>query len=148
MIKDVNRRFDDCSVPPKIRQTLLHWDYELVENYFLWFIFWPKKLFSFLTLLWFKISFVYTKISFIHVKINYNWFNRQALLQKADDRYHNCGGEEKAAEDDFENKELLKEKANNKYRNLSDKEKEAKRKYGKNRYKSMKKKWKNKLKEY
>ena len=61
-------------------------------------------------------------------------------MQKADDRYHNCGGEEKATEDDFENKELLKEKANNKYRNLSDKEKEAKRKYGKNRYKSMKKK--------
>ena len=61
-------------------------------------------------------------------------------MQKADDKYHNCGGEEKAAEDDFENKELLKEKANNKYRNLSDKEKEAKRKYGKNRYKSMKKK--------
>ena len=59
MIKNVNGRFDDSSVSPKIRQTLLHWDYELVENYFLRFIFWPKR---------FKISFVYTKISFVHVK--------------------------------------------------------------------------------
>ena len=87
----------------------------------------------------FKISFVYTKISFVHVKKNYYWFNRQESLQKANDRYHNCGGEEKAGEDDFENKELLKEKSNNKYRNLSDKEKVAKREYGQNRYKNMKK---------
>ena len=32
MIKDVNGRFDDYSVSPKIRQILLHWDYELVED--------------------------------------------------------------------------------------------------------------------
>ena len=30
MIKDVNGRFDDCSITPKIRQILLHWGYELV----------------------------------------------------------------------------------------------------------------------
>ena len=34
MIKDVNSRFDDYSIPPKVRQILLHWDYELFENDF------------------------------------------------------------------------------------------------------------------
>ena len=32
MIKDVNGRFDDCSVSPKIRQILLHSGYEIIEN--------------------------------------------------------------------------------------------------------------------
>ena len=32
MIKDKGVKFDDFSVSPKIRQTLLHWGYELVES--------------------------------------------------------------------------------------------------------------------
>ena len=32
MIKDVNGKFDDYSKSPKIRQTLLHWSYELTEK--------------------------------------------------------------------------------------------------------------------
>ena len=32
MIRDVNGRFDDYSISPKIRQIVLHWDQELVEN--------------------------------------------------------------------------------------------------------------------
>ena len=32
MIKDVGGNFDDYSISPKIRQILLHWDYELVES--------------------------------------------------------------------------------------------------------------------
>ena len=32
MIKDVNCRFDDYSISPIIRQILLLWGYELVEN--------------------------------------------------------------------------------------------------------------------
>ena len=32
MIKDVNDRFDNYSISPKIRQILLHWRYELVED--------------------------------------------------------------------------------------------------------------------
>ena len=32
MIKDVNGRFDDYSISPKIRQILLHWGYESVEH--------------------------------------------------------------------------------------------------------------------
>ena len=31
-IKDVNGKFDDYSISPKIRQILLHWGYELVES--------------------------------------------------------------------------------------------------------------------
>ena len=32
MMKDVNGRFDDYSISPVIRQVLLHWVYELVED--------------------------------------------------------------------------------------------------------------------
>ena len=32
MIKDINGRFDVCSISPKIRQILFHWDYGLAEN--------------------------------------------------------------------------------------------------------------------
>ena len=32
MIKNVNGRFDDYSISPKIRKILLHWRYELVES--------------------------------------------------------------------------------------------------------------------
>ena len=36
--------------------------------------------------------------------MNYHIFNRQELLQKAKDIYHNCGVEEKAAKYYIENK--------------------------------------------
>ena len=39
MIKDVNGRFDDYSISPKIRQILLYWGYEFVANDLLWFFF-------------------------------------------------------------------------------------------------------------
>ena len=32
IIKNANGTFDDYSISPKIRQILLHWGYELVEN--------------------------------------------------------------------------------------------------------------------
>ena len=32
MMRDANSRFDDYSISPKIRQTLLHWGYEFVES--------------------------------------------------------------------------------------------------------------------
>ena len=35
MIKDAGGKFDEYSVLPKMRQILLHWDYELTEKYFL-----------------------------------------------------------------------------------------------------------------
>ena len=66
------------------------------------------------------------------------WFNRQELLEKANDRYHDGGGKEKTVEYYIANKDLQKEKANSKYRNLSEEEKESKREYNRNRYKNVK----------
>ena len=66
--------------------------------------------------------------------MSHDQFNKQELLQKAKDRYHNCGSKKEAAENYIANKDVLKEKANNKYRNWSEEEKEAKREYGRNRY--------------
>ena len=34
MIRDAGRKFDDCSILPKIRQILLHSGYKLIENDF------------------------------------------------------------------------------------------------------------------
>ena len=72
--------------------------------------------------------------------MSYYQFNRQELLQKAKNRYHNCGGKEKAAEFYIQNKEVIKANAANNYRNLSEEEKEAKREYGRNGYRNMIKK--------
>ena len=66
------------------------------------------------------------------------WFNRQELLEKAKDRYHDGGGKEKTVEYYIANKDLQKEKANSKYRNLSEEEEESKREYNRNRYKNVK----------
>ena len=68
------------------------------------------------------------------------WFNRQKLLQKAEEKYHNCGGKEKSAEFYQTKEDVIKEKANNKYKSLTEEEKEAKTQYSKNRYQKMKKK--------
>ena len=35
MIRDAGSKFDDYSILPKIRQILLHWEYELTEKDFL-----------------------------------------------------------------------------------------------------------------
>ena len=42
--------------------------------------------------------------------MRYYWFNRQELLQKAKEKYDNCGGKEKASECKKKNL-LIKEKA-------------------------------------
>ena len=34
MIRDAGSKFDDYSISPKIRQILLHWNYELIEKDF------------------------------------------------------------------------------------------------------------------
>ena len=34
MIKNSGGKFDDYSIPPKIRQILLHWGYELIKKDF------------------------------------------------------------------------------------------------------------------
>ena len=47
---------------------------------------------------------------FVHVKMSYFWYNRQELLQKAKDKYLNCGGKEKAVGYYLKNKNVIKEK--------------------------------------
>ena len=42
--------------------------------------------------------------------MRYYWFNRQELLQKVKDKYHNCGDKEKAAEYYLEYKDVSKNK--------------------------------------
>ena len=59
--------------------------------------------------------------------MSYYWFNRQELFQKAEEKYHNCVGKEKAAEYYIKNKDVVKENANNMYNNLSKEQKEAKK---------------------
>ena len=59
--------------------------------------------------------------------MGYYWFNRQKLLIKAKNKYHNCGGKEKTAEYYLKNKDVIKEKTNDKYKNLSEEEEEIKR---------------------
>ena len=39
IIKNVDARFDDYSISPKIRQILLHWRFELIENDLWFFLF-------------------------------------------------------------------------------------------------------------
>ena len=70
------------------------------------------------------------------IKISYYWFNRKELLEKAEDRYHNHDSKKEAAEYCISNQDFMKEKAKNK---LPEEAKEAKRGYGRNRYKTMKK---------
>ena len=55
--------------------------------------------------------------------MGYYWFNRLELLQKAKNKYYNCGGKEKAAKYYLENKDFMKGKTNNKYKNLSEEKK-------------------------
>ena len=62
------------------------------------------------------------------------------MLQKAEEKYHNCGGKEKAAKYYQTNKDIFLKKARSKYRNLSEKEKEARRQYSRDRYKKSKEK--------
>ena len=51
--------------------------------------------------------------------MSYYWFNRQEVLQKANERH----SKEKAAEYYLQNKEAIKEKAKERYKNLSEVEK-------------------------
>ena len=67
--------------------------------------------------------------------MSYYWFNKEEVLQKAKEKYDNCGGKEKAAECYRANKDVfLKKPTKNRYRDLSEKEEEAKKEYSENRY--------------
>ena len=59
--------------------------------------------------------------------MSYHWFHKEEVLQKAKEKYDNCGGREKAAEYCRTNKDDIKEKTKNRYKNMSKEEKESKK---------------------
>ena len=89
---------------------------------------------------------------FVDIDMSYYWFNRQELLQKVKEKYHNCGGKEKVAEYYYKNKDVIKEKAKNKYRNKAAKyyaaNQEIFRENERNTYRSLSKKKKDEKREY
>ena len=80
---------------------------------------------------------IFSLTTFVHIKMSLYRFNRQELLQKVKDRYHNGGGKKESTEYYIANKDVLKKKAKKKYKNLSQEEKEAKRDSSQNRYKNI-----------
>ena len=65
--------------------------------------------------------------------MSYYQFNRQEILQKAKEKNY----KEKAAEYYLQNKEALKEKARDRYRNLSEEEKNKIKEYQRKRYQEL-----------
>ena len=65
--------------------------------------------------------------------MSYYQFNRQEILQKTKEKY----SKEKAAEYYLQNKEALKEKARDRYRNLSEEEKNKIKEYQKKKYQQL-----------
>ena len=63
--------------------------------------------------------------------------DNQDKKQKAKEKYHNRGGEEKSKEYYEANKEVIKEKAKIIYQNLSEEQKELKRQYSRDRYRRL-----------
>ena len=74
--------------------------------------------------------------------MTYYWFNREELLKKANEKYHNKVGKEKAATYYKDNKEVIKEKARKKYKNLTKEEKELKKQYSRSWYYKLKQQYK------
>ena len=72
--------------------------------------------------------------------MNYDWFNRQEILQKAKEKY----SKEKAAQYYAQNKEAIKEKSRERYKNLSQEQKDKIKEYQRKKYQelfSLKKKY-------
>ena len=59
--------------------------------------------------------------------MDYYWFNRQEILQKAEQKY----SKEKASEYYKQNKKAIKEKSRERYRNLSQEQKDKIKEYQK-----------------
>ena len=65
--------------------------------------------------------------------MSYYWFNRREILQKAKENY----SKEKAVEYYLQNKEAIKEKARDRYKNLSDEEKSKIKKHQRKKYQEL-----------
>ena len=94
MIKVVNGRFDDYSISPKIRQILLHWGYELVENEH------KQELLQ-------KAKDKYHKCGEKEKAANYYLKNGEILKENTKSKYRNLTEEEKKAKQ--KNKRKMKE---------------------------------------
>ena len=57
----------------------------------------------------------------------YYWFNRNDLLKKAHDKYHNKGGKEKAVLHYQKNKEMIKQRERHKYQMMSREDRDEKK---------------------
>ena len=66
--------------------------------------------------------------------MSYYSFNREELLRKVNEKYHN---KQKASEYYKKNREAIKEKARKKYKNLTEKGKELKRQHSRDRYSKL-----------
>ena len=66
--------------------------------------------------------------------MSYHKKNREVLLKKADDKYHNKGGKEKSAKYYQQNKGEIKKKESNKHKNMSEDEKNVIREKSENIY--------------
>ena len=62
----------------------------------------------------------------------YYWFNRQEILQEANERYS-----KEKAEYYLQNKEAIKEKSENRYKNLSKEDKDKIKEYQRKRYQQL-----------
>ena len=65
--------------------------------------------------------------------MNYDWFNRQEILQKAKAKY----SKEKAAEFYAQNKEAIKEKSRERYKNLSEEKNDKIKEHQRKKYQEL-----------
>ena len=83
----------------------------------------------------------------VYIKMSYYQFNRQELLQKAKDRYHNVETKRELVNIILKIRKFYKKMQKINTETCQKKKKEAKREYGRNRYINMTEDKKNKLKE-
>ena len=72
----------------------------------------------------------------------YYWFNREELLKKAHDKYHNKGGKERATKYYKKNKEMMKNREKTRYRSMTDIERNGKKRKPLERYCKLKAQYK------
>ena len=81
--------------------------------------------------------------------MSYDWFNREEVLQKAEEKYHNCGGKEKAAEYYIANKDVFRKRQEINTETCQKKKKKQKGNIAERDTRKLKKSWevnyKNKL---
>ena len=105
MIKESGSKYDDYSISPKIRQTLLHWRYELTKKDFFC---WLDKLINkkwVITGLTNKKSCKKQKKDIL--KNKYYTQNKEAIKEKSKNRYKNLSQEEKDKMKEYQRKEKI-----------------------------------------